>query len=59
MTDVAQLLQRQASWQRTRASLPWPEKIRMAESVRLSAERLRAAPRERIPATPPPPGAAS
>jgi hypothetical protein len=34
MFDVRDLLERQAAWQRRRAALTWPEKIRMAEEVR-------------------------
>ena len=42
MTDIQTLLKRQASWQRSRRSLSWPEKIRMAERVRDSILSLRA-----------------
>ncbi len=41
MTDSEAMLRRQAQWQKDRRSLSWPEKIRMAERVRESAERLR------------------
>jgi len=41
MTDSEVMLRRQAQWQKDRCSLSWPEKIRMAERVRGSAERLR------------------
>ena len=41
MTDLEVMLRRQAKWQKDRFSLSWPEKIRMAERVRESAERLR------------------
>ncbi len=34
MTDTRKLLERQAAWQKGRAALTWPEKVRMAESVR-------------------------
>lgn len=42
MDDIQQLLNRQAVWQRSRQSLTWPEKIRMAEKVRESVKQLRA-----------------
>jgi hypothetical protein len=45
MTDLEQMLERQALWQKSRRSLTWPEKIRMAERVRESAAQLRAQPR--------------
>lgn len=34
MTDTRKLLDRQAEWQRKRASLSWAEKVRMAEALR-------------------------
>jgi hypothetical protein len=43
MNDIQQLLERQARWQKTRRTLSWPEKIRMAERIRESARQLRAA----------------
>jgi hypothetical protein len=43
MSDIQELLERQARWQKTRRALSWPEKIRMAERVRESARQLRAA----------------
>jgi hypothetical protein len=42
MLDVRELLERQARWQKGRASLSWPEKIRMVEAIRESAIQLRA-----------------
>jgi hypothetical protein len=39
---LQKLFETQAAWQRTRAKLSWPEKIRMAEVMRESALRLRA-----------------
>jgi hypothetical protein len=42
MTDIQQMLERQALWQRSRQNLSWPEKIRMAERVRDSIVPLRA-----------------
>jgi hypothetical protein len=45
--DVAALFRRQAAWQKTRASLSWPEKIRLAEQIRESITGLKAgAPRQ-------------
>jgi hypothetical protein len=45
MTDLEHMLERQAQWQKSRKSLTWPEKIRMAERVRESVRQLRALPR--------------
>jgi len=52
MTDVEQMLKRQAQWQKSRQSLTWPEKIRLAEQVRESVSQLRA---HLPPTTPGPP----
>jgi hypothetical protein len=41
MDDVMKLLERQAAWQKGRKSLPWPEKIRIAEAVRESILQIR------------------
>ncbi len=41
MTDVRQLLDRQAEWQKARRGLSWPEKIRMAEALREMVHQLR------------------
>ncbi len=41
MSEIQELLERQARWQKTRQALSWPEKIRMAESVRESVLQLR------------------
>lgn len=41
MTEVERLLQRQAAWQKGRAQLTWPEKIRIAEQMRESLRRWR------------------
>ncbi len=38
---LQKLFETQAAWQRTRAKLSWPEKIRMAEVMRESALQLR------------------
>ncbi len=42
MSEIQQLLARQARWQKTRQTLSWPEKIRMAERIRESVRQLRA-----------------
>jgi hypothetical protein len=47
MADIHRLLQRQATWQKARKLLSWPEKIRMAEGIRDSARQLRATRDER------------
>ena len=44
--ELQALFEAQAAWQRARARLSWPEKIRMAEAMRESAAQLR-----RIPST--------
>lgn len=41
-SEVKELLERQARWQKARNELSWPVKIRMAERVRESILRLRA-----------------
>lgn len=41
MNEIQALLERQARWQKTRRTLSWPEKIRMAEEVRETARHLR------------------
>jgi hypothetical protein len=38
MTEVEQLLRRQARWQESRRSLSWPKKIKMSERMRPSVE---------------------
>jgi hypothetical protein len=52
MTDVKQMLERQAQWQKSRQSLTWPEKLRLAERVRESVMQLRAHPRPTMPGPP-------
>jgi hypothetical protein len=42
MSDIEEMLERQARWQKTRQALSWPEKIQMAERIRESALHLRA-----------------
>lgn len=54
MNDIQQLLERQAEWQRSRAAMPWPEKIRMAEKIRESILLLRASAAENVSEKPPP-----
>ena len=41
MTDLAALLARQARWQKSHASLPWPEKVRIAEQMRDDVAAMR------------------
>jgi hypothetical protein len=41
MSEIEQLLERQARWQKSRQALTWPEKIRLAEQVRDSVARWR------------------
>ena len=41
MSDVPAELERQEAWQKERRKLSWPEKGRMAESVRESVVALR------------------
>jgi hypothetical protein len=41
MTDLEHMLERQAQWQKSRQTLTWPEKIRMAERIRESVGQLR------------------
>jgi len=49
MTDLEQMLKRQTEWQKSRQSLTWPEKIRLAERVRESVRQLRVEPRTTVP----------
>jgi len=42
VNDIQEMLKRQAVWQRSRQSLTWPEKIRMAEKILKSVKQLRA-----------------
>jgi hypothetical protein len=42
--ELQKLFEAQAAWQRARARLSWPEKIRMAEAMRESAAQLRRIP---------------
>lgn len=41
MNSTQQLLDRQAAWQKTRARLSWPDKIRQAETLREALVELR------------------
>ena len=49
MSDIQQLLRRQAEWQKSRKSLSWPEKIRMAEAIRESVLQFRCIGRRTTP----------
>ncbi len=44
MNDVPQMMQRQADWQKTRAHLSWPEKMKQAEVLRDASLKWRAKP---------------
>jgi len=41
MNSARQILERQAAWQKTRAQLSWPDKIRQAEALREAVVELR------------------
>ena len=41
MHDVHKLLERQATWQKSRARLSWPEKMRQAEILRDTLLKMR------------------
>jgi hypothetical protein len=41
MTDRTDIVQRQAAWQRSRRSLSWPEKVRLAAAIRPVVMALR------------------
>lgn len=43
MTDIAELLKRQAEWQKSLKDLTWEEKVRMAERVRDCVAQLKRA----------------
>jgi len=51
MSDIQDLLARQARWQKRRQALSWPEKIQLALKMRESIGMLRAR-REPAPAKP-------
>jgi hypothetical protein len=53
MTEIERMLERQAEWQKSRQSLTWPEKIRLAERVRDTIRQLRTQPRPTMPEPPP------
>jgi len=42
MSDIRELLQRQARWQQSRQALSWPEKICLAEQMREAIQTWRA-----------------
>jgi ribosomal protein L29 len=53
MTDVAELLARQAKWQKSLRDLSWPEKVRMMAKLRrdlIELRRQRPAPALQTPA---------
>ena len=52
MTDLKEMLDRQARWQKSRALLTWPEKMRMVEAVRESVQALRAQAVQKQPESP-------
>jgi len=52
--DVQELLRRQAQWQKSRQALSWPEKIRMAQEIRESIQKLRATSAKDAPQKPQP-----
>ena len=52
MTEIEQLLERQARWQESRAKLSWAEKVRLAEILREAAIALSRG--RRKPRQPPP-----
>jgi hypothetical protein len=41
MNELQKFLERQAAWQKRRAALSWPEKIRLAAAVRDGAAHFR------------------
>lgn len=43
-SDLRDMLERQAAWQRTRANRPWAEKLRLAVAMRRAIETLRKTP---------------
>lgn len=43
MNDVREMMNRQAAWQKSRARLSWPEKIKQAEILRDAFMKLRSA----------------
>jgi hypothetical protein len=51
--ELKALFEAQAAWQRARAGLSWPEKIRMAEAMRESAAQLRRMPSSEHRSLPP------
>jgi len=53
--ELQALFEAQAAWQRARAGLSWPEKIRMAEAMREGAWQLRRSPVKQTGREPGPP----
>lgn len=41
MNDLYQMMRRQSDWQKARAKLAWPEKIKQAEILRETCLKLR------------------
>ena len=54
MTEIEQLLERQARWQASRAKLSWAEKLRLAETLREAAMALGRGRRKQPQPHPPP-----
>ena len=52
MSEVLRRFERQTDLQKTRQTLPWPEKVRMVEKIRESIKQLRAAPSRKGAAPP-------
>ena len=44
MSEFLRKVERQTKWQKARRTLPWPEKVRLAEELRESIRQLRATP---------------
>jgi hypothetical protein len=40
MSELVDMMERQAAWQRARAQLPWTEKLRLAGELRKAAETM-------------------
>jgi hypothetical protein len=49
MTESRSLWERQADWQKCRARLSWPEKIRIVEGLRETLSRFRSLRAEKRP----------
>lgn len=53
MTDLQKFFERQAAWQKRRATLSWAEKVRLAAAVRDGVARLRRQKSANVSAKPP------